>query len=308
MQARQISYFLAVVEHGGFSRAAAVLEIAQPTLSQSVKSLERQLGAELFHRTARGLVLSAAGRAFVGPARQLVRDMALVQDMASARASVGGNPVATLDLVAAPPLAVFPAAALVGSFRVGHPHVTVRLDKPDDDEALPGMVRDGTSELGLSYLPVVRLGLSVCELGVHELRIAFPPGTEVSPGPVPLARLEGLGLVGIPTGSWQRDLVETALRSAGVRTRLVAELAQRDTIMELVLGGVGAAFLVADAADTAVQQGVQVRAVDPPLRRAFGLVHRAHPLSPPARAFLAHAQAAHAQAAHSHAQDRDGRP
>jgi DNA-binding transcriptional LysR family regulator len=286
VEARQISYFLAVLEHGGFGRAAAVLEIAQPTLSQSVRSLERQLGAELFHRTARGLVLSPAGRAFVGPARQLVRDMA------SARASVGGNPPATaLDVVAAPPLAVFPAASLVGSFRAVHPEILVRLDKPDGDEALPGMVRDGTSELGLSYLPVVRLGLSVCELGVHELRIAFPPGTAVPPGPVPLARLEGIDLIGIPEGSWQRDLVEAALRSAGVRTRLAAELAQRDTIIQLVLGGFGAAFLVADAAESAVQQGLEVRAIDPPLGRPFGLVHRAHPLSRPARAFLAHARA-----------------
>src|SRR5215472_6298396 len=83
VHARQLSYFLAVVDHGGFGRAAAVLSIAQPTLSQSVKGLERELGAELFHRASPGDVLTAAGRALVGPARQLVRDVN------AARASVG---------------------------------------------------------------------------------------------------------------------------------------------------------------------------------------------------------------------------
>src|SRR6185369_7325729 len=69
VHARQLSYFLAVVDHGGFGRAASVLRIAQPTLSQSVKGLERELGAELFHRAAPGVVLTAAGRALLGPAR-----------------------------------------------------------------------------------------------------------------------------------------------------------------------------------------------------------------------------------------------
>jgi DNA-binding transcriptional LysR family regulator len=286
MEARQISYFLAVVDHGGFSRAAAVLDVAQPTLSQSVRALEREVGTELFHRTARGLVLSAAGRAFAGPARQLVRDMA------AARTAVGGSGATTgLDLVAVPPLGVYPGASLVGSFRVLHPEILVLLDRPEDDDGLLGMVRDGSSELGLTYLPVVRLGLSVCELGTHELRLAFPPGSNLPPGPVPLQRLEGVGLVGIPSGSWQRDLVETALRSAGVRTRLIAELADRDAIIQLMLGGVGAAFLVADAADAAEQDGAEIRPVTPALKRPFGLVHRVGPLSPAARAFLAHAQA-----------------
>jgi DNA-binding transcriptional LysR family regulator len=286
MEARQIAYFLAVVDHGGFGRAALALEVAQPTLSQSVRALERELGADLFHRAARGLVLSPAGRAFVGPARQLVRDLS------TARASVGERPsAAVLDLVAAPPLAVYPGAELIGSFRAAHPEILIRLDRPDDDEALPRMVRDGSSELGLSYLPVHQLGLVVHGLGGHELRLAFPPGTELPSGPVGLASLAGIGLVGLPGGSWPRDFVEAALRDAGVRTHLVAELSQRDATIELVAGGVGAAFVVADAAGAAARQGVRIRAVEPPLRQPFGLIHRDHPLSAAALAFLGHAQA-----------------
>jgi DNA-binding transcriptional LysR family regulator len=284
MEARQALYFLAVADHGGFSRAATVLEVSQPTLSQSVRALERELGAELFHRTGRGLVLSAAGRALLGPARQLARDMS------AARASVGHVPESTvLDLVAAAPLAVYPGAELVGSFRRRHPDILVRLDKPEDDETLLAMVRDGSSDLGLGYLPVANLGLEVSVLGEHELRLAFPPDTGPVPERVPLARLEGVRLIGIPGGNRLRSVVENALRASGVRTRLIAEIAQLDTIIQLVVGGVGAAFLVAPAAQEAARRGARLSRVDPPLACPYGLVRRTGPVSAPARAFLAHA-------------------
>ena len=285
MQARQISYFLAVVEHGGFGRAAAALKVAQPTLSQSIKSLERDLGADLFHRAADGVVLSAAGRALLGPARQLVRDLAAARD------SVGSsNGTRALDVIASAPLGTYPGAALVASFRTARADITVHLDRPDTDDDLLNGVRDGDHELGLTYLPVGRLGLVEVELGRHELLLVFPPGTDVEPGPVPLPRLDGVGLIGTPRGTWQRDLLESELRTAGVRTRLVTDLGQRDTMLELVVCGVGVAFIVDAAAEAAAARGVVIRPIDPPLIRSYGLIHRPRPLSDVARAFVEHAE------------------
>lgn len=73
VDARQLEYFLAVVDHGGFTRAADALHVTQPALSQAVRALERDLGARLFQRAGRGVVLAAAGEALVGPARQVMR-------------------------------------------------------------------------------------------------------------------------------------------------------------------------------------------------------------------------------------------
>jgi DNA-binding transcriptional LysR family regulator len=283
VHARQLSYFLAVVDHGGFGRAAAVLGIAQPTLSQSVKGLERELGAELFHRASPGVVLTAAGRALLGPARQLVRDVA------GARASVGGDlAAAAVDIVASAPLGVYPGAELIAGFAQTYPHILVRLDRPETDEALATMVRDGTSELGLSYLPVPRLGLIEIPLGRHELLLAFPPRRAPGPGAVPLAALVGVSLLGTPKAFTQRDLVEGALRAAGVRTRVAMEVPQRDTILDLVAAGTGVAFVVDGAREAAAERGLELRSVDPPLHQPFGLIHRDMPLTEPARAFVAH--------------------
>ena len=73
MDERRLRYFLTVVDEGSVTRAAERLHVAQPSLSQALRAFERELGVQLFHRVGRGLRLSAAGEAFVGPARQIVR-------------------------------------------------------------------------------------------------------------------------------------------------------------------------------------------------------------------------------------------
>ena len=75
MDIRQLKFFLAVVDHNGISRAAEHLMVAQPSLSQAIATFERELGMPLFHRIGRGVVLSEAGTALVGPARVVLRDL-----------------------------------------------------------------------------------------------------------------------------------------------------------------------------------------------------------------------------------------
>ena len=292
MRSRQLTYFLAVVEHGGFGRAAAALQVAQPTLSQSVKALERELGAELFHRATYGVVLTAAGKALLGPARQLARDVNAV------RRSVGRFDTVVLDLIAAAPLGVYPGAALVGSFCRAHPEIMIQLDRPDTDDQLAATVRDGASELGLSYLPIQRLGLVEVELGHHELMLATPPGWDRPTGtdrpgaPVTLPDLAGMDLIGPPRGCAPRDVVEAGLRAGGVRTRLAMELGQRDTILELVAAGIGATVLTDASRPAAKQRGIELHPFDPPMRVPFGLVHRPGSLSEAAASFIDHARPA----------------
>src|SRR4029079_7560888 len=131
----------------GFTRAAAALHVAQPSLSQTVRSLETELGVELFHRTGRRVTFTAAGEALLEPARRALRDADTARDAAIA---VAGLVAGHVDVVALPTLAVVPVAEPIGRFRRAHPAVTVRLVEPDDTAALLAMLRDGRCELGFT--------------------------------------------------------------------------------------------------------------------------------------------------------------
>ncbi|MGD0937615.1 MAG: LysR family transcriptional regulator [Streptosporangiaceae bacterium] len=76
MDLRRLGHFLAVADHGGFSRASKAVFVSQPALSLSVRELEEELGAELFYRAGRSVRLTPAGKALLGPARQPLRDPA----------------------------------------------------------------------------------------------------------------------------------------------------------------------------------------------------------------------------------------
>jgi DNA-binding transcriptional LysR family regulator len=110
MDARQLRYFLAVVDAQGVGRAAEQLFIAQPSLSQAIAGLERELGVALFHRVGRGVVLSDAGRQLVGPARQVLRDLATAQATIDAIKGVGSGRV---EIVAMPSPGIEPLATLI---------------------------------------------------------------------------------------------------------------------------------------------------------------------------------------------------
>src|SRR5258705_7962887 len=72
MNLRQLHYFVAIAEEGSFTRAAQRLLVAQPSLSQQIKSLEQELGGPLLERLPKGVRLTAAGIAFVTEARAAV--------------------------------------------------------------------------------------------------------------------------------------------------------------------------------------------------------------------------------------------
>ncbi len=75
MLLRQLSYFIAVAEHCGFSRAAAALHVSQPALSQQIRQLEAMLEVQLFDRSGRRIRLTDAGEIWLEYARRALRDL-----------------------------------------------------------------------------------------------------------------------------------------------------------------------------------------------------------------------------------------
>jgi DNA-binding transcriptional LysR family regulator len=282
MDLRRLRIFLAVVDHGGFTKAADALFVSQPSVSQAIRELETELATPLFHRVGRGVVLTAAGEALVGPARQVLRD---VDVGTAAVAAVTGLVAGRLDLCALPTLAVDPLAPLVGAFRAAHPGVTLALADPADSAELEQMVTTGACELGLTVDP--EGPFRVHALGAQDLLAVFPPGTTVPAGAVPVTRLAASPLVTSPVGTSTRAVLDDACATAGVTPLIVVETEQREAILPLVLAGAGAAILARPLADTAARLGAAVAPLRPRVTRTVSVIHREGPLSPAAAAFLA---------------------
>ena len=282
MNLHQVAYVVAAADEGSFTRAAATIPVTQPSLSQGIRTLEDELGASLFDRVGRQVRLTAAGRAFIGPARQLLRDASVARE---AVADVSGLRSGRLDVVTLHTLAVDPLAAMVGAFREHHPNVSVHIAEPEAADAAIEGVRDGTYEVGLVELPAAP-GLVVHELATQELLAVCPPGTPVTKGRIPVARLARMPLITTPPGTATRRLVDDALATAGIEATVAVETGHREALLALVLAGAGTTFLPSARTRMATDQGAVVASVDPPLTRTIGLIHRDGPLSPAARAFV----------------------
>lgn len=303
MERRQLEYFLALVEHGGFTNAARVLRVAQPSLSHAIAALETELGGLLFHRLPHGAVLTPAGAALVEPARQVARDLATAT--ASVR-EVLGLSAGRLDIVAQTTLAVDPLAAMLGRYAGRHPKVEIRVTAPERGSEVGRLVRTGQCELGLVSAAVDTPDLASVALAEQHLLVVCPP-EPAAPGsspagpppadgwrgdlcttePLPLAEVAALRLVATPEGTGIRDILAAAARQVGLELNVAVETAHRAMIVPLVLAGAGATLLPRSMADDAAGKGAVLRTTAPALSYRGRLVYRSGPLSPAADSFVA---------------------
>jgi DNA-binding transcriptional LysR family regulator len=292
VERRQLEYFLALVEHGGFTNAARVLRVAQPSLSHAIAALETELGGLLFHRLPHGAVLTPAGAALVEPARQVARD--LVTAAASVR-EVLGLSAGRLDIVAQTTLAMDPLATMLGRYAGLHPKVAIRVIDPERGSEVGRLVRTGQCELGLVSAEVDTPDLDSVALAEQDLLLVCPPepGSRPSPvgapapAPLPLAEVAALRLVATPEGTGIRDILAAAAREVGLELNVAVETAHRAMIVPLVLAGAGASLLPRSMADDAAGKGAVLRATTPALRYRGRLLWRSGPLSPAADSFVA---------------------
>lgn len=287
MDERRLRYFLAVAEEGGVTRAAERLSVAQPSLSQALRTFEAELGVELFHRLGRGMRLTSAGIQLVGPARQILRSM---DDARTAISGATELRTGTLELATLATLAIDPMAELVGAFRDRHPGIEVDVYEPDTADGVSALVREGACELGAAHLPIPAEGLIELPLGEQELLFVLPPrpgADQAQERPIRARELAEIPLVVAPRGTSTRMLLDQALDAVGVPPRIAVETAAREAIVPLVLSGAGAALLPGPLARDAQRRGAIVRPSAPRITRRIGLVHRDGPLSAAARAFLA---------------------
>ena len=145
MELRHFRYFLAVAEALNFTKAAALLRVAQPALSRRVQDLEDEIGVDLLKRSPRGVVLTAEGKVFLEKTRQILKlaDESVEQVRALARGEEGEL---HMGYAPAPTVEILPPA--LAAFQKAFPRVRVLLHDFSEQELIEGL-RNGRLELAL---------------------------------------------------------------------------------------------------------------------------------------------------------------
>jgi DNA-binding transcriptional LysR family regulator len=295
MDVRQLTYFLAVVENLNFGRAAEQLHIAQPSLSQAIATLERELGVPLFHRVGRGIVLSDAGTQLVEPARQVVRDL---ESAKAAARSARGLQRGRVELVAMPSPGIEPLSTLIRDFTAAYPAMTVTAAAAFTPEEVVQAVKAGAAELGLlgaATLPHAG-GLRVLPIEDQTFVLISPPpdqhpalahepAADSARPTVAREDLAGARLIVSKQGSLMRQIVDDVL-AGGVDATIAVEVEHRTSVLSMVLAGIGHAVMPSSWAPLAERAGARVRQIESPAVLRIALVSRTAVLTPSARAFV----------------------
>jgi DNA-binding transcriptional LysR family regulator len=231
VEIRQLEYFVAVAETGGFGRAAERLHIVQAAVSQQVRRLERELSVRLFDRSTRHVRLTAEGRRLLPEAYAALDAVEQVRKTAVVLAA-GREGVVRLGIGRAFDAGVHDWLA----------RQTVRIEPVRLTRAarLDG-VRHG--ELDAAVVRVAEPGFTSTELWSDELVAAFPEPDTPDGGPrypgVQLAQLAGLSLRMAPRRGSPAfyDLVIDACRAAGFEPSLGAEISTLQDVLHDIAGG-----------------------------------------------------------------------
>ncbi|MFI2471389.1 LysR family transcriptional regulator [Streptomyces globisporus] len=286
MDIRQLEYFLAVVDHGSFNRAAAALYFSQPSLSQAIRALERDLGSDLFHRIGRRVVLTEAGTALIEPARATVRGLELARASVE---SVHGVRTGRVEIAAMPSQAVAPLTGMIRRFHQAHPGVSVTVRAAATPRDVTEMVRTGAAELGLlaSLAPPPDTEVRAHSLPEQRFVLLAPPDGSFAPGTTVADRKElaGLRLIVGQQGTGMRRYVDDLI-AEGVDVTFAVETEHRIAILPLVLAGLGLAVVTDAWRELARQAGVRVLDLEPRTSLRVTLVSRHGATTAAAKAFL----------------------
>jgi DNA-binding transcriptional LysR family regulator len=243
MELRHLTHFVAVAEELSFTRAARRLHVVQSAVSASIRSLERELDAELFERTSQRVSLTGAGSALLPEAR---RALTAVQHARDAVEAARGTLAGTLTIGTIQSAEPLDLPAAIGRLHARHPRVTVRLRQgPAGSAVLADELLGGQLDLAFISLPGrPPAGIELRPLASSPL-VAVCRDDHALAGRthVTLPRLAQETLVDFPPGYGNRMLADRAFAAAGAQRTVAYEVGDFAAAAQLVRHGLGVALL-----------------------------------------------------------------
>ncbi len=249
MELRWLEVFVVVAEELHFGNAAIRLRMTQSPLSQTIRKLERSLGAELFHRSTRSVELTAAGHALLPHARAVLEQADVAK---SAVRKSEGELYGTLSIGFSGVLNHLSLPPLTRAIKQRYPELKLKLVGRI-------MTQDAIHQVDSGQLDIAFVGLPVDERRVHARELMLEPMGMVIPVDHPLANAEDLVLSDFSedpfitppagAGSNLNEVTMQACAAAGFYPKVAQEITDPYMILMLVAAGVGVAHMATGLAD-----------------------------------------------------------
>ena len=215
MLSRHINYFLAVAEHGSFTRAASALHVSQPALSQQIRQLEESLGVPLFDRSGRTIRLTDAGEVWRQYASRALQELG-----AGKRAihDVADLTRGSLRIAVTPTFTSYFIGPLMADFYARYPSITLQLQEMSQEKIEDMLCRDEL-DVGIAFAPVHSPELEAIPLLTESLA---------------LSRLHDEKLVLLSAEFATREQIDHYCEKAGLHPQVVIEANSISAVLELI--------------------------------------------------------------------------
>ena len=235
---KQLKYFEALARHGHFGHAAETCAISQPALSMQIKELEEVLGTKLFERTARQVRLSAFGEEFAIRAREIMRRVEELHDLArAAREQFTGR----LRIGVIPTIAPYLLPKLIGNLERSHSGIDIHIRETMTHRLIEELT-EGRIDTAIVALPISEPSLAEVTL-FEEMFVLVRPKTEID-SPVPDAEdLREMRLLLLEEGHCFRDQALSFCNAPTTRPREGLDGSSLSTLVQMVGAGLGVTLI-----------------------------------------------------------------
>lgn len=248
MNSKQFLYVLTLAREGSFSKAADVLNISQPSLSQYVKKIEKEVGLDLFDRTNGDVRITDAGRVYIETARQIID---LEHQMETSFSELSQEKTGSLIIGAAPYRAAGMLPVIASEFKKLFPGMCLIIREGTTAELSEGM-EHGEFDLAVTLLPVDARLFQWEKIVEEELVLAVPASYEPLPSAyIPFRKfpavaanvLESRSMVMLTDTQYMQKQLLNLLNNNKIRVHTSAVVKSLEAQIEMVKAGVGMALM-----------------------------------------------------------------
>jgi DNA-binding transcriptional LysR family regulator len=286
MELAQLDAFIAAAECGSFSRAAEVLHVAQPSLSNRIQSLEREVGQPLFERMGRGVKLTDAGAAFLPYAQRAIRTLG---DGLFVLEGTREGTMGRLTIATAPAVGTYVLPRVLKAFHDNHDGVDVSV-RTGHSEHVIQMVLEDEVQVGFGR-PLTHPEVCTVTLYTDELVLVVSSEHPYAKlGDVSVEDLEGESLIVFDRTSGYYNLILSLFRDRGLVPHQQMYLDSIEATKKMVEQNLGIALLPAVSVDREIKLGtlhkVHLDTPEPVQREIAVMYRRNKPQSGPMASFL----------------------